>query len=147
MAHPTTINTESLNSLIAVLHDGLELHEKAIRQVSNADVTQISQTMISVRRQAIDKIKPLVIQGGKEPTSRGTFAGNARGLLAKTKAMVGDTDKAYAAELAKIEDTTVSMIDTCMAEASDSQISRTLDEQKQAFREAAEKLRALSDGS
>lgn len=135
--------TDSINGLIALLHDGLGLHEKAMNEVEDTTVKQLSQEMIAERRRTIEELKPLVIQGGGEPTSRGTFVGDARVMIAGVKAMIGDRETAYTSELARLEDMTVSTIDTCMEDSADRQITSKLAERKQTFSKAAEKLRKL----
>ena len=147
MARIAQETTDNLNGLIAVLHDGVELHETAINEITSTDVKQVSREMIDERRKTIEELKPLVVKGGREPTTRGTFLGDARAMLAKVKALIGDRDAAYAGELARMEEITVSTIDTCIEDTADKQVSDRLAERKKPFDKAAEKLHELSGGA
>lgn len=145
MAKIAQAASESLNGLIAVLHDGLELHEKAMNEIDDKKLHEISKEMIDKRRNAIESIKPYVQQGGKEPTSRGTFVGDARAMLARAKGLFGDPRSALVGELARMEETTVSTIDTCIEEVGENEVTKTLNERKQSFSEAAEKLHRMRE--
>lgn len=137
--------TESLNGLIAVLHDGLEIHRAAMGEIKDDAVKKISKDMISLREETIKELQPLVRSGGKEPTSRGTFIGDARKMMAKAKSLVGDKKTAYASELARVESMTVSSIDTCLEDATQEQIKNALSPKQEKFRKAADKLKSLAD--
>jgi uncharacterized protein (TIGR02284 family) len=145
MAKIAQAASESLNGLIAVLHDGLALHEKAMNELDDKKLHEISKEMIEQRRNAIESIKPFVQQGGKEPTSRGTFVGDARAVLAKAKGLFGDPKAALVGELARMEETTVSTIDTCIEDAGDNEIATMLKEWKDSFSKAAEKLHKMRE--
>lgn len=144
MAQIAQQTTDHLNGLIAVLHDGMDMHETALKEIADTKVKKLSKEMIAERRRAIEELKPLVMQGGREPTSRGTFVGDARTMLAKIKGMIGDRDAAFAEELARMEEVTVSTIDTCIEDTADRQVCEKLAERKKPFSKAAQTLHKLS---
>jgi len=94
----------SLNDLIEIARDGKEFYTEAAGKVTNPELNALFTRIAGVKSDIVTRLSASVASAGGHPAEHGTMVGSMQQFYAKLRAMVGDTDYGYVAELEESED-------------------------------------------
>ena len=94
----------SLNDLIEIARDGGDFYTAAAGEVKNSELSALFGQMATHKRDIVAGLTADVAATGGSPAEHGTIVGSMRQAYGKVRAVVGDNDYAYVAELEDTED-------------------------------------------
>jgi len=94
----------SLNDLIEIARDGKDFYTEAAGKVNNPELNALFTRIAGVKSDIVTRLSAAVAAAGGEPAAHGTMVGAMQQFYGKVRAMLGDTDYGYVAELEESED-------------------------------------------
>ena len=101
----STVDTTTLNTLIATLIDSIDGYQKAAADTTNTRFAEMFNARARERQQVLTKLQAAVARLGGNPEDDGTTAGAAhRGWINLKEAVLGRDDEAIVKEVERGED-------------------------------------------
>jgi len=93
-----------LNDLVSATRDGKTFYEQAAAKVENVELKALFHRMATVKGEIVEGLSNEVRAAGEEPADAGTWSGGFNKLYAEVRALLGDKNYAYVAQLEESED-------------------------------------------
>lgn len=106
----TTDNLEKIDDIVKVLNGGIEFYEDAIKKVDSPQVKSVFDKMITVRRNAVDKLQPLVVRQTGDIEDGSSIIVDIRKMYTDLKGKITGDDHTYVEQLEEVEDKTLEVI-------------------------------------
>lgn len=94
----------TLNDLIAIARDGKSFYEQAAQKVDNAELKTLFNRIAGIKAHVVAELSAVVQAAGGEPEDSGTLVGAMQKSYGKIRAVLGDKEFGYVAELEESED-------------------------------------------
>ncbi len=93
-----------LNDLVEVARDGETFYEHAATKVDQPDLRILFTRLAMVKRNIVKELSGEIRAGGEKPTQTGSWAGDFNKMYGDIRALLGDKNHAYVAQLEESED-------------------------------------------
>ena len=97
-------SNKHLNDLVAIARDGKSFYEHAATKVDDAQLQALFQRIAVVKGDIVQGLSTEVRIEGDKPTQSGTVVGDISKLYGDIRALLGNKDYAYVAQLEESED-------------------------------------------
>ena len=97
-------SNKNLNDLIAIARDGKDFYQHAATKVDDGSLKALFARIAVSKDAIVQGLSAEVRAEGDKPTQSGTFVGEISKLYGDVRALVGNTDYAYVAQLEDSED-------------------------------------------
>ena len=97
-------SSKVLNDIVSVVRDGKAFYETAIAKVRDPELKTLFTRMAAMKGEVLTGLSAEVRAMGETPAPEGTWTGDLSKLYGELRALVGDTDYAWVAQLEKSED-------------------------------------------
>ena len=109
-------STKILNDIISVTRDGKEFYEHAATKVDDSELMTLFARMAAVKGQVVSGLSSEIEAMGDEPAEKGTLAGDLSQMYGDLRALLGNKDYAYVAQLEDSEDRLLKAFDAALAD-------------------------------
>lgn len=96
--------THTLNDLIAIARDGQEFYAEAAQKVEDAELSALFSRIAGTKAKIVSELSSAVQAAGGTPDDDGTMVGTMQKMYGTIRAMLGDTQYGYVAQLEESED-------------------------------------------
>jgi len=97
-------SNKHLNDLVAIARDGKSFYEHAATKVDDAQLQALFNRLAVVKGDIVQGLSTEVRIEGDKPTQSGTVVGDISKIYGDIRALVGNKDYAYVAQLEESED-------------------------------------------
>ena len=104
-------SSKILNDIVAVVRDGKSFYETATPKVHDPELKELFKRMAAMKGEVLTGLSAEVKSMGEIPAAEGTWTGDLAKLYGEVRAMVGNTDYAWVAQLEDSEDRLVKAFD------------------------------------
>ncbi len=96
--------THTLNDLVAIARDGQEFYAEAAQKVEDAELSALFSRIAGTKAKIVSELSSAVQAAGGTPDDDGTMVGTMQKMYGTIRAMLGDTQYGYVAQLEESED-------------------------------------------
>ncbi|KFN42578.1 PA2169 family four-helix-bundle protein [Arenimonas oryziterrae] len=97
-------SNKNLNDLVSIARDGKDFYEHAAAKVDDPALKTVFTRMASVKNDIVQSLSGEIRAEGDKPTTAGTLVGEIGKIYGDLRALVGNKDYAYVAQLEESED-------------------------------------------
>ncbi|HMB57911.1 MAG TPA: PA2169 family four-helix-bundle protein [Arenimonas sp.] len=97
-------HNKHLNDLVAVARDGKDFYEYAATRVDDQELKSLFTRMAGIKGEIVQGLSSEIKATGDVPTQSGTIVGDMNKLYGSVRALLGNKDYAYVAQLEESED-------------------------------------------
>ena len=97
-------SNQTLNDLVEVARDGETFYEHAATKVELPELRILFTRLAMVKRDIVKELSGEIRAQGEKPAESGTWAGDFNKMYGDIRAMLGNNDYAYVAQLEESED-------------------------------------------
>jgi len=109
-------STKILNDIISVTRDGKEFYEHAATKVDDSELMILFARMATVKGQVVTGLSIEIKAMDDKPAEKGTLAGDVSQMYGDLRALLGNKDYAYVAQLEDSEDRLLKAFDAALAD-------------------------------
>jgi len=109
-------SNKHLNDLVAIARDGKSFYEHAATKVDDAQLQALFNRLAVVKGDIVQGLSTEVRIEGDKPTQSGTVVGDISKIYGDIRALVGNKDYAYVAQLEESEDRLVKAFTAAIAD-------------------------------
>jgi uncharacterized protein (TIGR02284 family) len=135
-------STRTLNDLVAIARDGKSFYEHAAPKVDDPTLKTLFSRIAAVKGDIVQGLSGEVRAEGDTPADAGTVVGGISRVYGDVRALLGNKDYAYVAQLEEAEDRMMkafddALADTALAPAASTVLTRLAPEVRQCHANAA----------
>lgn len=93
-----------LNDLVAIARDGKGFYEHAATKVNDPELKALFNRIASIKGEVVAGLSSQIKAAGEKPADSGTLVGDISKLYGELRALAGNKDYAYVAQLEQSED-------------------------------------------
>lgn len=97
-------STKKLNDLVAIARDGKTFYEQAALKVDDPSLKTLFTRIAGAKGQIVQGLSSEIKAEGDKPAESGTLVGEISKIYGEVRALVGNKDYAYVAQLEESED-------------------------------------------
>ena len=111
-------SSKILNDIVSVVRDGKSFYETATPKVHDPELKELFRRMGAMKGEVLTGLSAEVKAMGETPAPEGTWTGDLAKLYGELRALVGDTDYAWVAQLEDSDDRLVKAFDQAIQDTS-----------------------------
>jgi uncharacterized protein (TIGR02284 family) len=109
-------STRKLNDLVAIARDGKSFYDHAAPKVDDATLKTLFSRIAAVKGDIVQGLSGEVRAEGDTPADSGTLVGGISQVYGDVRALLGNKDYAYVAQLEEAEDRMIKAFDDALAD-------------------------------
>lgn len=109
-------SNKNLNDLVSIARDGKDFYEHAVTKVDDAALKALFTRIAASKGAIVQGLSAEIRAEGDKPTQSGTFVGEISKLYGEVRALVGNKDYAYVAQLEESEDRLLKAFNAAIAD-------------------------------
>lgn len=109
-------SNKHLNDIVAIARDGKSFYEHAATKVDDAQLKSMFTRMASVKGDIVQSLSTEIRIEGDKPAQSGTVAGDIGKIYGDIRALLGNKDYAYVAQLEESEDRLLKAFSVALAD-------------------------------
>ena len=119
-------SNQILNDLICATRDGQGFYEHAATKVDSPELKALFTRLAKVKGEIVHGLSNEIRAGGGKPTDAGTWSGDFSKLYGDVRALLGDKNYAYVAQLEESEDRLLKAFDKALSDKDTSTNAHTV---------------------
>ena len=119
-------SNEVLNSLVSATRDGKSFYEHAATVVDNPELKALFTRLAKVKSDIVEGLSNEIRAVGEKAADSGTWGGDFNRLYAEVRALLGDKNYAYVAQLEESEDQLMKAFDKALNDTETTETAHTI---------------------
>ncbi len=115
-----------LNDLVSATRDGKSFYELAATKVDSPELKSLFARLAKVKGDIVHGLSNEIRAVGEQPAETGTWTGDFAKFYGEVRALLGDKDYAYVAQLEESEDRLMKAFDKALSDEKTSAIAHTI---------------------